>query len=102
MGFGCTRQESRQLVSHSAILVNGKKLNIPSYQVQPGDVISVRERSKKQLRIQSAMALAAQRGSMEWIEVDANKLEGTFKRAPDRIDLSPDINENLIVELYSK
>ena len=102
MGFGCTRQESRQLVSHSAILVNGKKLNIPSYQVQPGDVISVRERSRKQLRIQSAMALAAQRGSMEWIEVDANKLEGTFKRAPDRIDLSPDINENLIVELYSK
>jgi small subunit ribosomal protein S4 len=102
MGFGCTRQESRQLVSHSAILVNGKKLNIPSYQVQPGDVISVRERSKKQLRIQSAMALAAQRGSMEWMEVDANKLEGTFKRAPDRIDLSPDINENLIVELYSK
>jgi small subunit ribosomal protein S4 len=102
MGFGCTRQESRQLVSHSAILVNGKKLNIPSYQVQPGDVISVRERSQKQLRIQSAMALAAQRGSMEWIEVDANKLEGTFKRAPDRIDLSPDINENLIVELYSK
>ena len=102
MGFGCTRQEARQLVSHSAILVNGKKLNIPSYQVQPGDVISVRERSKKQLRIQSAMALAAQRGSMEWIEVDANKLEGTFKRAPDRIDLSPDINENLIVELYSK
>ena len=102
MGFGCTRQESRQLVSHSAILVNGKKLNIPSYQVQPGDVISVRERSKKQLRIQSAMALAAQRGSMEWIEVDANKFEGTFKRAPDRIDLSPDINENLIVELYSK
>jgi len=102
MGFGCTRQESRQLVSHSAILVNGKKLNIPSYQVQPGDVMSVRERSKKQLRIQSAMALEAQRGSMEWIEVDANKLEGTFKRAPDRIDLSPDINENLIVELYSK
>lgn len=102
MGFGCTRQESRQLVSHSAIMVNGKKLNIPSYQVQPGDVISVRERSKKQLRIQSAMALAGQRGSMEWIEVDANKLEGRFKRAPDRIDLSPDINENLIVELYSK
>jgi small subunit ribosomal protein S4 len=102
MGFGCTRQESRQLVSHSAIMVNGKKLNIPSYQVQPGDVISVRERSKKQLRIQSAIALAGQRGSMEWIEVDANKLEGTFKRAPDRIDLSPDINENLIVELYSK
>jgi small subunit ribosomal protein S4 len=102
MGFGCTRQEARQMVSHSAILVNGRKLNIPSYQVQPGDVIAVREKAKKQLRIQSAMSLAAQRGTSEWLEVDANKLEGTFKRAPDRIDLSPDINENLIVELYSK
>ncbi len=102
MGFGCTRQEARQMVSHSAILVNGRKLNIPSYQVQPGDVISVREKAKKQLRIQSAMSLAAQRGTSEWLEVDANKLEGTFKRTPDRIDLSPDINENLIVELYSK
>ncbi|MFM7783237.1 MAG: 30S ribosomal protein S4 [Gammaproteobacteria bacterium] len=102
MGFGCTRQEARQMVSHSAILVNGRKLNIPSYQVQPGDVISVREKAKKQLRIQSAMSLAAQRGTSEWLEIDANKLEGTFKRTPDRIDLSPDINENLIVELYSK
>jgi small subunit ribosomal protein S4 len=102
MGFGCTRAESRQLVAHSAILVNGRMVNIPSYQVCPGDVIAVRERAKKQLRIQGAMALAAQRGSMEWIEVDANKLEGTFKRAPERVDLSADINENLIVELYSK
>ncbi|MBP9033168.1 MAG: 30S ribosomal protein S4 [Pseudomonadales bacterium] len=102
MGFGATRAESRQLVAHSAILVNGKKLNIPSYQVKAGDVISVRERAKSQLRIQSAMSLAAQRGATEWIEVDANKLEGTFKRVPDRIDLSPEINENLIVELYSK
>ena len=102
MGFGSTRAESRQLVAHSAILVNGKKVNIASYQVQAGDVISVRERAKAQLRIQSAMALAAQRGATEWIEVDANKLEGTFKRVPDRIDLSPEINENLIVELYSK
>jgi small subunit ribosomal protein S4 len=102
MGFGCTRAESRQLVAHSAILVNGKMVNIPSYQVCPGDVIAVRERAKKQLRIQGAMALAAQRGGMEWIEVDANKLEGTFKRAPERVDLSADINENLIVELYSK
>jgi small subunit ribosomal protein S4 len=102
MGFGATRAESRQLVAHSAILVNGKKLNIPSYQVKAGDVIAVRERAKSQLRIQSAMSLAAQRGATEWIEVDANKLEGTFKRVPDRIDLSPEINENLIVELYSK
>ncbi len=102
MGFGATRAEARQLVSHSAILVNGKKLNIPSYQVKAGDVIAVRERAKSQLRIQSAMTLAAQRGATEWIEVDANKLEGTFKRVPDRIDLSPEINENLIVELYSK
>ncbi len=102
MGFGATRAEARQLVSHSAILVNGKKLNIPSYQVKAGDVIAVRERAKSQLRIQSAMSLAAQRGATEWIEVDANKLEGTFKRVPDRIDLSPEINENLIVELYSK
>ena len=102
MGFGATRAESRQLVAHSAILVNGKKLNIASYQVKAGDVISVRERAKTQLRIQSAMSLAAQRGATEWIEVDANKLEGTFKRVPDRIDLSPEINENLIVELYSK
>jgi small subunit ribosomal protein S4 len=70
--------------------------------VCPGDVIAIRERAKKQLRIQGAMALAAQRGGMEWIEVDANKLEGTFKRAPERVDLSADINENLIVELYSK
>ena len=102
MGFGATRAESRQLVSHSAILVNGRKLNIPSYQVKAGDVISVRERAKAQLRIQSAMTLAAQRGTAEWIEIDANKLEGTFKRVPDRVDLSPEINENLIVELYSK
>jgi small subunit ribosomal protein S4 len=102
MGFGCTRAEARQLVAHSGILVNGKKVNIPSYQVKTGDVVSVRERAKKQLRVQSALTLAAQRGTMEWIEVDANKLEGTFKRQPDRSELSADIRENLIVELYSK
>ena len=102
MGFGATRAEARQLVSHSGILVNGKKVNIPSYQVAPGDIVSVRERAKSQLRIQSAMTLSAQRGGVEWMEVDANKLEGTFKRVPDRIDLSSEINENLIVELYSK
>ncbi|GIX31557.1 MAG: 30S ribosomal protein S4 [Porticoccaceae bacterium] len=102
MGFGATRAEARQLVSHGAILVNGRKVNIPSYQVSPGDVIAVRERAKKQLRIQSALQLATQRGVVEWVEVDPNKLEGTFKRLPDRSELPSEINENLIVELYSK
>ena len=102
MGFGATRAEARQLVAHSSILVNGKKVNIPSYKIRAGDVVSVREKAKKQLRVQSAMTLAAQRGTMEWIEIDANKLEGTFKREPDRSELSADIRENLIVELYSK
>ncbi len=102
IGFGATRAEARQMVSHKAILVNGSVVNIPSYQVQAGDVISLREKAKKQLRVQSAMALAAQRGEPEWIEVNTDKLEGTFKTAPDRQDLSSDINENLIVELYSK
>ncbi|MHA7817862.1 MAG: 30S ribosomal protein S4 [Pseudohaliea sp.] len=102
IGFGSTRNESRQLVSHKAILVNGKTVNIPSYQVQPGDVVALREKAKKQLRVQSAMALAAQRGEPEWIEVNSEKLEAVFKAAPERQDLSTDINENLIVELYSK
>lgn len=102
MGFGSTRSESRQLVSHKAVLVNGVTVNIPSYQVQPGDVVSLREKAKKQLRVQSALALAAQRGEPEWIEVSSEKLEGTFKAVPDRGDLSSEINENLIVELYSK
>ncbi|MEQ8515153.1 MAG: 30S ribosomal protein S4 [Chromatocurvus sp.] len=102
MGFGATRAESRQLVAHKAILVNGKAVNIASYQVQPGDVISVREKAKKQLRVQSALALAGQRGEPEWMEVSVEKLEGIFKAAPERQDLSSEINENLIVELYSK
>jgi len=102
IGFGSTRNESRQLVSHKAILVNGKTVNIPSYQVQPGDVVSLREKARKQLRVQSALALAAQRGEPEWIEVNSEKLEAVFKAAPERQDLSTDINENLIVELYSK
>ena len=102
MGFGSTRAESRQLVSHNSILVNGKKVNIPSYQVQPGDVIAIRERAKSQLRIQSAVQLSSQRGSVDWVEIDANKLQGSFKRAPDRSELPSEINENLIVELYSK
>lgn len=102
MGFGSTRSEARQLVAHNAILVNGEKVNIPSYQVAAGDVISIRERSKNQLRIQSAMQLASQRGVVDWISVDANKMSGTFSRLPERIDLPAEINENLIVELYSK
>ncbi len=102
MGFGATRSESRQLVSHKAILVNGKAVNIPSYQVQPEDIIAVREKAKSQLRIQNALALASQRGEVEWVDVNADKKEGTFKRVPDRGDLPADINENLIVELYSK
>jgi len=102
MGFGSTRAEARQMVAHKAILVNGAAVNIPSYQVQVGDVISLREKAKKQLRVQSAIALAAQRGEPEWIEMNSDKLEGVFKSLPDRQDLSSEINENLIVELYSK
>ena len=102
IGFGATRAESRQLVSHKSVLVNGAVVNVPSYQVQPNDVISVREKSKNQLRIQSALALAAQRGDVAWIDVNASKMEAVFKNAPDRSDLSSEINEQLIVELYSK
>lgn len=102
MGFGSTRAESRQLVSHKAISVNGKTVNIPSFQVSAGDVIAVREKAKNQLRIQNALNLAGQRSNVEWLDVNGDKKEGVFKRAPDRIDLSADINENLIVELYSK
>lgn len=102
MGFGSTRAESRQLVSHKAISVNGKTVNIASYQVAAGDVIAVREKAKKQLRIQNAINLAGQRSNVEWVDVNAEKKEGVFKRVPDRSDLPADINENLIVELYSK
>jgi small subunit ribosomal protein S4 len=102
MGFGATRSEARQLVSHKAILVNGAAVNIPSYQVKPGDVVSVREKSKTQLRIQSALDIAASRSPVSWVEVDSKKMEGKFVAKPDRTDLSQEINENLIVELYSK
>ncbi len=102
MGFGSTRAEARQLVSHKAILVNGATVNVASYQVRPGDVISVREKAKNQLRVKAAMELAQQRGFVDWIEVDENKLEGTFKALPERSDLPAEINESLIVELYSK
>lgn len=102
IGFGSTRAEARQLVSHASVMVNGKVVNIASYQVQPGDLVSVREKAKQQLRIQSAMSLAAQRGRVDWIEVNETNLEGTYKSAPERADLPSEINESLIVELYSK
>tara|TARA_R110000787_G_scaffold73495_4_gene163864 strand:+ start:1564 stop:2184 length:621 start_codon:yes stop_codon:yes gene_type:complete len=102
MGFGSTRAEARQLVAHNCVLVNGQKANIASFQVADGDVVAIREKARAQLRIQSALQLAAQRGGSEWLEVDVNKMEGVFKRAPDRSDLPSEINENLIVELYSK
>lgn len=102
MGFGSTRAEARQLVSHKAIQVNGQTVNIPSFQVNPGDVVAVREKAKNQLRITSAIELAEQRGLASWLEVDTNKKEGVFKSVPERMDLPQDLNENLIVELYSK
>ncbi len=102
MGFASTRAEARQLVSHKAIAVNGKLVNIPSYLVSPEDVIAIREKAVKQLRIAAALELAAQRGMPHWVEVDGKKKEGVFKMLPDRSDLVADINENLIVELYSK
>lgn len=102
MGFGSTRAEARQLVSHKSILVNGSAVNVPSYQVNPGDVIAIREKAKKQLRVQGALSLAAGRSPIGWVEVDADKMEGVFKAFPDREELPSEINENLIVELYSK
>ena len=102
MGFGSTRAESRQLVAHNSILENGAKVNIASFSVSAGDVISLREKAKKQLRVQSALQLAAQRSESSWVNVNPEKMEGTFIRNPDREDLPSEINENLIVELYSK
>jgi small subunit ribosomal protein S4 len=102
MGFASTRAEARQLVSHKAILVNGKAVNIPSLLIKAGDVVSVREKSKKQVRISEALQLAGQIGFPAWVEVNADKAEGTFKKAPDRDEFASDINESLIVELYSR
>ncbi|MET0013883.1 MAG: 30S ribosomal protein S4 [Sedimenticola sp.] len=102
MGFGSTRSEARQLVSHKAVMVNGTLVNVPSYQVQPEDVIEIREKAKKQVRIQSSLALAEQYGFVEWIEVDTKGMKGTFKRLPDRAELPAEISEQLVVELYSK
>ena len=102
MGFGSTRAEARQLVSHKAVEVNGKAVTIPSYQVSPEDEVAVREKAKKQTRIQGAISLAEQYGLAEWVEVDSKAMKGVFKRVPERADLPADINENLIVELYSR
>jgi len=102
MGFAATRAEARQLVSHKAIVVNGRVVNIPSFQVSVDDVIAVREKSKKQARIKESLELAEQKEKPTWLDVDAAKMEGVFKRVPERSDLSADINEHLIVELYSK
>ena len=102
MGFAATRAEARQLVSHKSIEVNGKIVNIPSAQLKAGDSISIREKAKKQLRIQNAMEIASQVGLPDWVEVDAKKMAGVLKSLPDREDILPDINENLVVELYSK
>lgn len=102
MGFGSTRAEARQLVAHKSIVVNGQVMNVPSAQVKPGDVVAVREKAKKQVRIQEAVSLAQQNGLPIWVTVDATKLEGVFKSVPDRSDIAGDINESLIVELYSR
>jgi small subunit ribosomal protein S4 len=102
MGFGSTRAESRQLVSHQAITVNGKVVNIPSYLVKKDDVVAVREKSKKQARILEALSLAEQIGFADWVSVDSKKMEGQLRRLPDRSEFANDINESLIIELYSR
>ena len=102
MGFGSTRAEARQLVAHKSITVNGDVVNNASYRVSEGDSVAVRQKAKEQLRIKSALELAAQRNPIDWVTVDQNKLEGQFMRKPEREDLPSEINENLIVELYSK
>ncbi len=102
MGFGSTRSEARQLVSHKAIEVNGKVINIPSFRINAADEVSVREKSRKQLRIQSALTIAEQYGFADWIEVDAKTMKGVLKRIPDRSELPAEISEQLVVELYSK
>ena len=102
MGFGSTRAESRQLVAHKSITVNGEVVNIASYRVSEGDSVAIRQKAKEQLRIKSALELASQRNPIDWITVDQSKLEGQFTRKPEREDLPSEINENLIVELYYK
>ncbi|MEO6423388.1 MAG: 30S ribosomal protein S4 [Candidatus Nitrotoga sp.] len=102
MGFGASRSEARQVVRHNGILVNGKRVNIPSYQVRTGDVVEIAENAKKQLRVKAALQAAGQRGFPEWVEVDTKAMKGIYKSKPQRSELPASINEHLIVELYSK
>ena len=102
MGFGSTRAESRQLVNHKSVMVNGRCVDIPSYQVGLSDVVSIQEKARKQQRIQDSLTLTEQYGFPGWVEVDVSKMEGVLKAVPDREDLPPDVNEQLVVELYSK
>lgn len=102
MGFACTRAEARQLVSHKSIVVNDQVVNIPSYQVSPGDKIEIREKAKGQSRIKSALNIASQVGLPDWVDVDEKNMAGVLKALPEREEILPDINENLVVELYSK
>ena len=102
MGFGVTRAECRQIVSHRGVAVNERVVNIPSYQVRPGDVVEIRERARGQIRIKEAVAIAEQQGLPEWVEVDLKQLRGTFKSLPVRDDIYKEINESLVVEYYSK
>jgi small subunit ribosomal protein S4 len=102
MGFASSRSEARQLIRHNGVLVNGRRVNIPSYQMMPSDVVALTESARQQLRVQGALEMAQQRGIVDWVDVDRTKFEGVFKSVPERSDLSPDINESLVVELYSK
>jgi small subunit ribosomal protein S4 len=102
MGFGASRSEARQAVRHNAILVNGKRVNIPSYRINPGDVVEIAEKAKEHLRLKAALQAAEQRGFPEWLEVDSKGMRGTFKAKPQRAELPATINEHLVVELYSK
>ena len=102
MGFASTRAEARHFVAHKAIMVNGQLVNIPKFRVKAGEVVTIREKAKKQVRIQEALALATQIGLPSWVAVDTSKLEGTFKNVPERAELYGDINEQLVVEFYSK
>lgn len=102
MGFAASRTEARQLVRHNGVVVNGGKVNIPSYQVKPNDSVAVSEKAKSQLRVKSALEFSQQRGLVEWVDVDASKMQGVFKSVPERSDLPAEINESLVVELYSK
>ena len=102
MGFAASRSESRQVVRHNGVLVNGRRVNIPSYQVRPGDVIEVAEKTKNQLRVKAALAAAESRGFPEWVVVDVKEAKGTYRARPERSELSSTINESLVIELYSK